>query len=1179
VFIISYFPHQYSPPLVNIWSTAVCAQKLAVRAEVLRRQVDRERKLAQLEYQAEQAEMQAKLAALETTDKPNKSRSYFSDRSCNRRITSWILDQNANMTETAHGTIPGGALTVTSSIRDTHLQPDAPTTSVPVLCASPVKHAVQSQSTKSLPTAAQLPTDAQLPTEPITQLANAITALSNRPKKPELVTFSGEFEQWMAFKSSYEKSKCNFSAAENITRLNNAVRGAAYQSVASLLWTSSDPQEVMDALEQTYARPEIMVTRQVAELRSYIKLSSPEHLNALANKLRNFIATLKVLNQNDYLYSPELFRCVLVKLSEHTRGRFTDFAASNCPAENNTSKLEILSRFLLIEADKQLKYNFVSDSAMNVQSRSLSFKKESTHVITSGNRPIICTYCRQEQHTIKMCKKFRCLSVDDRWRWITGAKICYRCLKSNPHTWNNCQAKPCGVQGCRRRHNSLLHGSASTISAQISDGCNINDVTLECPTKISTSPNTDFDSVKTNIDCVSNVTGSTSRPRGLLKVLPVVVEGPGGVYETVALLDEGSTATLIDADVAAAVGASPAAQAPERLRIEGVGGMATTVDVRYVHFYIRGRNLTERYLVESARAIKPLALQELRSYSDSEVYLPPNSEVGVLGVKWNPSQDLLTFRPAPHSIDVLTKRSLLSHVMKVYDPLGLLMPVIVWGRILIQKLWREGIDWDSPLPDKYVAECHDWFCQLQDTANLQIPRWYMIKADPTDIQLHVICDGGEQAYACVAYWRFKYDDNTVSTAMIGSKARVAPLKPLSIPRLELQAALIASRFAQTILHAHRYTPSETTLWTDSTTVLKWIRSDARKFKPFVAHRLGEILETTNSSNWKWIPTCLNVADDATKPKRLNLSPSHRWFTGPSFLLEPKCNWPTEETLSIDEALLQSELKLEFIALLADAPLLDPPVPNAARFSTWLRLLRTTARIIQCARIFRNKLSRPILQNSKLFSDGTTSPSQLRVSDIMQAEKQLLQRAQMDSFPEEFTALRAAQPLSKSSRLAALTLVLDDDNLLRLHTRIGSAPGVTDNIKSPIVLDGRHHIVRLLIYHYHIEAAHAFHELVLNELRQRFHILRARTTIRNVANLCPKCRRWNSQVNTPQVGQLPPERLDHHKRPFTHLKHGATYLCRGAAQVSYWLGCSRSMVHPTYVEVQHRYRTGSGVVKA
>ncbi|KAL4708393.1 hypothetical protein ACJJTC_019629 [Scirpophaga incertulas] len=136
-------------------STAVCAQKLAVRAEVLRRQVDRERKLAQLEYQAEQAEMQAKLAALETTDKPNKSRSYFSDRSCNRRITSWILDQNANMTETAHGTIPGGALTVTSSIRDTHLQPDAPTTSVPVLCASPVKHAVQSQPTKSLPTAAQ----------------------------------------------------------------------------------------------------------------------------------------------------------------------------------------------------------------------------------------------------------------------------------------------------------------------------------------------------------------------------------------------------------------------------------------------------------------------------------------------------------------------------------------------------------------------------------------------------------------------------------------------------------------------------------------------------------------------------------------------------------------------------------------------------------------------------------------------------------------------------------------------------------------------------------------------------------------------------------------------------------------------------------------------------------------
>ncbi|XP_061717619.1 uncharacterized protein LOC133525351 [Cydia pomonella] len=526
--------------------------------------------------------------------------------------------------------------------------------------------------------------------------------------------------------------------------------------------------------------------------------------------------------------------------------------------------------------------------------------------------------------------------------------------------------------------------------------------------------------------------------------------------------------------------------------------------------------------------------KELRSDATSDVYLPPSSDVGVLGVKWNPRQDFLGFRGVPQiPTSILTKRILLSNVMKVYDPLGLLMPVVIWGRILIQRLWRAAIGWDTDLPEMYINESKDWFAQLQVAADIKIPRWYMVRSDLSDVQLHVIADGGEQAYACVAYWRFTYSDDSVSTALIGSKARVCPLKPVSIPRLELQAALIASRFAQTILQAHRFKPSATIFWTDSTTVLKWIRSDARAFKPFVAHRLGEILETTNPSDWRWIPTFLNIADDATKPKRTDFTASHRWFTGPQFLVEPSCTWPTERVIDEEEISPDPELKSNLVVLLLDTPHLNL-LPDPTRFSSWLRLLRATARFLQGARLFRLKLSRPIDPNSKLYIDNTTSPHQLHAADIIEAEKMLVRHAQRESFPEEISNLRSSKPVPKESRIKKLAPTLDGEGLIRQNTRISSAPGVNDEMKSPMILDGRHYISRLLILHEHIKAAHQFNELILNELRQRYSILRARGTIRSVASACLKCKRWNMKPIHPQTGNLPPERLDHHKRPFTHV---------------------------------------------
>ncbi|KAA5594383.1 hypothetical protein F3H15_35955, partial [Pseudomonas aeruginosa] len=131
---------------------------------------------------------------------------------------------------------------------------------------------------------------------------------------------------------------------------------------------------------------------------------------------------------------------------------------------------------------------------------------------------------------------------------------------------------------------------------------------------------------------------------------------------------------------------------------------------------------------------------------------------------------------------------------RVYDPLGLLAPIVVKGRILFQQTWRSNVDWDTEFQPTEALRWSDWFQELSKVTSLEIPRWYSNSknSEPTQRELHVFADASELAYACVAYWRLLYSDVSIELSLISSKARVTPLKPVSIPRLELQAALIAS---------------------------------------------------------------------------------------------------------------------------------------------------------------------------------------------------------------------------------------------------------------------------------------------------------------------------------------------------------------------------------------------------
>ena len=290
-----------------------------------------------------------------------------------------------------------------------------------------------------------------------------------------------------------------------------------------------------------------------------------------------------------------------------------------------------------------------------------------------------------------------------------------------------------------------------------------------------------------------------------------------------------------------------------------------------------------------------------------------------LGLVWDPNKDQLglaaSLKGLPSELpDAATKRVLLKYAMSVFDLLGFLSPYTVTARMLLQDLWRLKVGWDDDLPSEIAEKWHRWLNGLQVVARLRVPRCYSpTLASAGSVDLHGFVDASEKAFAAVTYLCVRAEEGPAPVAFVAAKARIAPLKPLSFPRLELQAAILGTRLADTIQAQTAVTISSTTFWSDSRTVLLWVKSDARPCKSFVAHRIGEIVETTNPDQWRWVPTKDNPADDATCGLASgDMIDSCRWISGPAFLKTRPETWPVDTQSGGNQ--LCEEVKSEFVAI-------------------------------------------------------------------------------------------------------------------------------------------------------------------------------------------------------------------------------------------------------------------------
>lgn len=221
-------------------------------------------------------------------------------------------------------------------------------------------------------------------------------------------------------------------------------------------------------------------------------------------------------------------------------------------------------------------------------------------------------------------------------------------------------------------------------------------------------------------------------------------------------------------------------------------------DVRHIHG--EGGFEMRSWLSNSARVVQALMGG---SESTNKCFDEPGSEFQkVLGMWWLPNSDELTFKHnfKPDVFDessIPTKRQMLRVVMTIFDPLGLLGLFVIEAKAVLQDVWRSGVAWDEPVYNKERSAWWQWVRKLKYINDIRIPRCYVLASRSDDNQLHVFVDAGISAYAAVAFLRSNVIGE-VQCSLVASKTRVTPLKPLSVPRLELMAAILGLRLAKFI---------------------------------------------------------------------------------------------------------------------------------------------------------------------------------------------------------------------------------------------------------------------------------------------------------------------------------------------------------------------------------------------
>lgn len=487
-----------------------------------------------------------------------------------------------------------------------------------------------------------------------------------------------------------------------------------------------------------------------------------------------------------------------------------------------------------------------------------------------------------------------------------------------------------------------------------------------------------------------------------------------------------------------------------------------------------------------------------------------DSTIKTLGIVWDNKTDQFQY-----SIDLLqnegpvTKRTIASDVSKLFDPMGWLAPTIVIGKIFLQRLWLSGVNWDQEVPKEIRDDWLKFRSELPALSEVTVKRWLHTTTKGTKMELYGFADASIMAYAAVVYSRVIDDKGEIHVQLISAKTRVAPIKTVSVPRLELCGAVLLTRLLNEVAEQLNVAKEDIYAYTDSKVVLSWLQGHPSKWKTFIANRTSEIISTLPSHHWGHVASKENPADLASRGVHASMLKYARlWWVGSAWLHEKeiKHEVPTD---------LHKESQIEERAVhFTNTEEEEKFTKIFERYSTLQKLLRVIA---TCKR-FR-------------YSKRKNYPTYLTAEEVDNALSVCILLSQGEEFAEDICFLKDNKPLKEASKLRSLNPFLDEKGILRVGGRLRNA-NIPLDAKHQIILSKDSPLSKLIIAQAHIKTLHGGPTLMHNYIRQRFWIFGDKSIIRKEVHKCVVCVRHRATTRTQIMADLPSVRVTP-TRPFLH----------------------------------------------
>lgn len=439
----------------------------------------------------------------------------------------------------------------------------------------------------------------------------------------------------------------------------------------------------------------------------------------------------------------------------------------------------------------------------------------------------------------------------------------------------------------------------------------------------------------------------------------------------------------------------------------------------------------------------------------------------VLGLSWNCNEDLFNFElfALAKKADglAITKRSILKIAAGMYDPLGIISPILVSVKVLFQELCSNKVEWDEELKDEEKKRWVSWIDDLKGVNEISVPRCvYRVPQGQINCSLHGFADASKKAYCAVVYFVCEaYGAFTVT--LLTSKTRVAPLKTQTIPRLELMSGRVLAKLMETVQNAlkEEVEIKGSRMWLDSKTALWWINNRG-EWKQFVRQRVNEILRITRKEDWAHCPGEQNPADVGSRGELASrLKENKLWWRGPAWLSGPKEEWPVAQICETPQS-IDEEKKMTVTVTGVTSKFGISNVIEINAFSRLGRLLRVTAWVkrflfnLQCIR-----------------NDTEKREGMLCGSEIAEAERIWIKSSQ-----DELKSNRNYEDLATKLKL------MDHGGLLRCKGRLENSD-LEPESQQPIIIPRDHKLTKLMIEECHRRTQHSGIRATLGELRSRF----------------------------------------------------------------------------------------------